>query len=296
MKTELIKALTRRPGAAAAVLLAWLALVLTLAPAPVHAEGPPQRVVSLLPSLTEVVCALDVCERLVGVDRYSNWPASVQALPQLGGGLDPNVEAIVALQPDLVLLAASSRAALRLRSLGLNVRVLEPKNRASLERTVHELTEALGLPAQRGSDLLAQIDAGVRDAAARVPEAVRGWRVYFEVSPAPYAAGPASFIGELLQALGLDNIIGPELGPFPKINPELVVRADPDLIMVSQNARELLLGRPGWASLSALRTPRLCEFAPEQRDVMVRPGPRLPEAAQLVLDCLLRLGDPAKQP
>ena len=80
---------------------------------------PPQRIVSLLPSLTESVCALGACARLVGVDRYSNDPASVQALPKVGGGLDPNIEAIVALRPEVVLLATSSRAASRLESLGL---------------------------------------------------------------------------------------------------------------------------------------------------------------------------------
>ena len=71
----------------------------------------PQRVVSLLPSLTETVCALGACERLVGVDRYSNWPASVQSLPRVGGGLDPSIEGIVALRPDLVLAAGSTRGA-----------------------------------------------------------------------------------------------------------------------------------------------------------------------------------------
>src|SRR5690606_5183911 len=69
-----------------------------------HLDAPPQRVVSLLPSLTESVCALQQCHRLVGVDRYSNWPEQVRGLPQVGGGIDPNVEAIVALRPDLVLL------------------------------------------------------------------------------------------------------------------------------------------------------------------------------------------------
>jgi iron complex transport system substrate-binding protein len=72
----------------------------------------PQRIVSLLPSLTETVCALEQCHRLVGVDRYSNWPASVGKLPKVGGGLDPNIEAIVALRPDVVLMSVtSSRAA-----------------------------------------------------------------------------------------------------------------------------------------------------------------------------------------
>ena len=74
----------------------------------------PRRIVSLLPSLTESVCALDQCQRLVGVDRYSNYPASVQRLPKVGGGLDPNIEAIVALKPDAVILAISSRASERL--------------------------------------------------------------------------------------------------------------------------------------------------------------------------------------
>ena len=80
---------------------------------------PPQRIVSLLPSLTETVCELGACSRLVGTDRHSNWPASVRALPRLGGLEDAQIERIVALKPDLVLLAVSARAADRLRALGL---------------------------------------------------------------------------------------------------------------------------------------------------------------------------------
>ncbi len=82
---------------------------------------PPQRIVSLLPSLTESVCALGQCARLVGVDRYSNWPGSIAGLPRVGGGIDPSIEAVVALRPDVVLMATSSRAAARLEALGLKV-------------------------------------------------------------------------------------------------------------------------------------------------------------------------------
>src|SRR5690606_9078747 len=82
---------------------------------------PPRRVASLLPSLTEAVCALGECHRLVGVDRFSNWPDAVKQLPQLGGGVDPNIEAIAALKPDLVLLSTSTRARERLEALGLTV-------------------------------------------------------------------------------------------------------------------------------------------------------------------------------
>ena len=77
---------------------------------------PAERIVSLLPALTEIVCALDQCERLVGVDEHSNFPAQVRRLPVVGSGLEPGIEAVVALKPDLVLLAGSSRAIKRLQS------------------------------------------------------------------------------------------------------------------------------------------------------------------------------------
>ncbi|HPP96662.1 MAG TPA: helical backbone metal receptor, partial [Ottowia sp.] len=237
-------------------------------------DAAPARVVSLLPSLTETVCALGACERLVGVDRYSNWPASVQKLPQLGGGLDPNIEAVVAARPDVVLIGTSSRAAVRLRALGLKVVALEPRTRADQRRVTRLLGRLLRVD---GADALVQrIDDGVAAAAAALPGAARGRRVYYEVDAAPHAAGRGTFIDELLQALGLVNIIDAGLGPYPRINPELVVRADPDLVMVSQQGAAELARRPGWARLRALRGGHVCEFDAAQRDILVRPGPRMP--------------------
>ena len=96
----------------------------------------PQRIVSLLPSLTETVCALKQCHKLVGLDRYSNWPESVKSVSRVGGGLDPNIESIVALRPDLVLAAGSTRGADRLQALGLNVLRLEPRNHADAQRVL----------------------------------------------------------------------------------------------------------------------------------------------------------------
>ena len=249
-------------------------------------DAAPARVVSLLPSLTETVCALGACERLVGVDRYSNWPASVQKLPQLGGGLDPNIEAVVAARPDVVLIGTSSRAAVRLRALGLKVVALEPRTRADQRRVTRLLGRLLRVD---GADALVQrIDDGVAAAAAALPGAARGRRVYYEVDAAPHAAGRGTFIDELMQALGLVNIIDAGLGPYPRINPELVVRADPDLVMVSQQGAAELARRPGWARLRALRGGHVCEFDAAQRDILVRPGPRMPEAARLMADCAAR--------
>jgi iron complex transport system substrate-binding protein len=250
----------------------------------------PQRIVSLLPSLTETVCALGECRRLVGVDRYSNFPASVRALPQVGGGIDPNIEAVVALRPDVVLMATSSRGVERFEALGLKVLALEPRSSADVQRVIGQIGQLLEVAdAQR---IWRAIDARVTAAAQSIPPAARGARVYFEVSRGPYAAGTASFLGELLQRLGVRNIVGPELGPFPRINPEFVVRADPDLIMIGERNAQGLAQRPGWAGMRALREQRLCVFPEAESDILVRPGPRMAEAARLLARCIADKGGP----
>jgi iron complex transport system substrate-binding protein len=244
----------------------------------------PQRIVSLLPSLTETVCELGQCSRLVGVDRYSNFPESVRALPQVGGGLDPNIEAIVALKPDVVLMATSSRSGERLQSLGIKVVALEPKSHADVKRVLEKIGQLLDVPdAQR---VWRVIDAGVVAAAQSLPASVKNTRVYFEVNRAPYAAGETSFIGETLTRLGAKNIVPASMGPFPKLNPEYVVRANPDVIMVGDRNYAGMEGRPGWSGIRAIKERHVCVFTVAQSDVVVRPGPRMAESARILAQCL----------
>jgi iron complex transport system substrate-binding protein len=250
----------------------------------VNFDQPPQRIVSLLPSLTETVCELGQCARLVGVDRYSNFPTSLATVPKVGGGLDPNIEAIVALKPDVVLMATSSRAGERLRSLGLKVVALEPKTHADVQRVMLKLGQVLGV--NDAQKIWRTIDARVSAAAQSLPASAKATRVYFEVNQGPYGASESSFIGETLTRLGVQNIIPATLGPFPKLNPEYIVRANPDLIMVGERSMDGMAQRPGWASLRALREQRVCVFPTAQSDVLVRPGPRMAEGARLMAQCL----------
>ncbi|MFG6415596.1 ABC transporter substrate-binding protein [Roseateles sp. DC23W] len=246
--------------------------------------APPQRIVSLLPSLTETVCELGACGKLVGVDRYSNFPASVNALPKLGGMDDTNVELIAALKPDVVLVAVSSRVAERLRALGMKVVALEPRSYQDVQRVLNTIGQILAVPdAQR---VWRHIEAGVAAAAGSVPAQARGVRVYYEVASGLWAAGPVSFMGETLTRLGAGNIIPADLGPFPKINPEFVVKANPALIMVGSRGAQGLTERPGWNQIDAVKRGRLCIFKPEEGDILARPGPRMAEAAQIMAKCL----------
>ena len=255
---------------------------------PLTLQRPAQRIVSLLPSLTEGLCALDACGRLVGVDRFSNWPAQVRQLPQLGGLEDTTIERLVRLQPDLVVAAVSARALGRLQALGIPVLALEPKSLADTRRVLEVLAQTVGKPGE-GERLWAQIDQGVSAAAARVPAALRGQAVYFEVASAPYAAGASSFVGELLTRLQMGNVVPAALGPFPKLNPEFVLRAQPAIVMASARAVAEMPARPGWSGLRALQAGRSCGFAEARYEMLVRPGPRLAEAAGVIADCLVQL-------
>lgn len=253
----------------------------------VQLDKPPQRIVSLLPSLTESTCALGLCERLVGVDRYSDWPASVKKLPVVGGGLDPSVESVVALKPDVVLLSDASKAAERLQALGLKVVALDVKSKADIHRVLGTLGQLLGVPQAQGADRVWRaLESGIDAVVRELPERTRHTRVYFEVSRGPYAAGPQSFIGETLTQLGVDNVVPAELGPFPRLSPEFLLRAQPDVIMLGNRSMQAATSYPGWNNLQAVKTGRVCVFSDEESYAIVRPGPRMAQAAALMARCL----------
>lgn len=253
-------------------------------------ELPPRRIITLLPSLTETVCALGECARLVATDRYSNWPASVRTLPKVGGLDDPEIELIVSLGPDVVMLAGAPSVTDRLRDLGITTWDLEARTYADIARSVTAIGLLLGVP-EKAIALNRNIERFVTEAAdaARVHLHGRSPLVYFEVDTGPYGAGPASFIGELLSFLGARNILTPELGPFPMLNPEYVVRRNPDVIFVSPKEAATIGYRPGWEQIRAVKERRICSFASDVSDTIVRAGPRVAEGLRAMADCLNRL-------
>lgn len=250
----------------------------------------PKRIVTLLPSLAETVCVLGACDRLVGTDKHANWPISVKALPKLGGLDDTQLEALVRLKPDVVLLAKSARIIHRLQALGIPVVALEPQSFADVQRVLRAVAVVLQLPdAQAQADAVwASIQTQIAKANSQLPASSLNATVYFEASTGGYAAGESSFMGEVMHQLGLKNIVPASMGAFPQLNPEFVVRANPQLIVLAQPMVNQLSQRPGWSGIDAIKHQRVCAFPPQQADVLVRPGPRLGEAAQLISDCVKR--------
>jgi iron complex transport system substrate-binding protein len=264
-----------------------IVLIVVMAAVTLRAHAQPKRIVTLVPSLTETVCVLGHCDSLVAVDDFSNWPEQVRRLPHVGGLEDANVESIVALKPDIVLLTSSSRALARLRGLGIDVLAMEPKTVADVHAAFDRVGALLG-EGERAQREWRRVNEGIERAAASVPASRRGVRVYFEVDSGPYAAGEISHIGELLKRLGAANIVPASLGSVPKLNPEFVVRADPQVIMIGAREAAEMRRRPGWDRISAIREGRVCTLDAEQGDVIARPGPRLADAARILAQCLTR--------
>jgi iron complex transport system substrate-binding protein len=250
---------------------------------------PAQRVITMLPSLTEAVCALGACDRLVATDRYSNWPAEVGALPKAGGLDDASIELIVSLKPDLVLISSAQRVSARLDELGVASFALNPQSYADELRTVALIGQLLGIP-QRAAALNAMTEQRVREIGEQSIRRRHGAspRVYFEIDHTPYVAGPDSYIGELLARLGVRNIVDAGMGTFPRVNPEYVVRRDPDIMFVEQADVAGLAMRPGWARLRAVRERHICAFPPDVDATIMRPGPRVAEGMQAMADCIDR--------
>lgn len=242
----------------------------------------PMRIVAMLPSHTETLIAIGAGGKLVGIDTYSNYPKHVtDGIPKVGSGYQPDIEKIVALKPDLVLAdeSSSSRLTARLEAAGLTVY-------GGTAQTYNEVFQKIGVLGR-----LTNHEAG----AVRVTTAMRRElnalertvvaqpkvSTYYEVDPTPYSVGPKSFIGTLIGRAGGRTIVPDNLGDFPKIDPELIVKSNPQ-VMIGLTLDEAKK-RPGWNNLQAVRSGRVYEPTDEERDALSRPGPRLAVAMRALI-------------
>lgn len=242
----------------------------------VELAGSPKRIVSLVPSVTEILFALGLEERIVGVTRFCNYPERAKSKPQVGDYANPNLEAVLMQQPDLVFIsadAASQALLARMESLGLTVYVIYPRGISDTIETIRAIGRVTGAE-RRGAELARQLD----ETAQRVTTAVAGRqrpRVLFCVMVQPLTvAGPATLVGDLIKTAGGDNVVAAGANRYPTWGSEALLLADPDLIVVSPHP-----GTPNpadlfaqWPELKAVKTQRVVTVTP---DWVHRPGPRL---------------------
>ena len=244
-------------------------------------SAPARRVFSVVPSLTESVAALDPGV-LVARTRYDQAP-ELAHLPSLGGAVQPNLEALAGLAPDLVITwADASQRAIgeRVDALGIPVYRADVLAIADTRSHLRRLGTLLGR-AERAAALVESIDLAIENVAA----AVRGREpvdVYYSVwHDPPQTTGPGTFIDEVIEHAGGRNIFGDTARSWPRVSIEAILQRDPDALVIARHAPGApgvpWLEAPGWRDLRAVRTGRVLMV---DGDLFNRPGPRVAEAVR----------------
>ncbi|MFD1938104.1 ABC transporter substrate-binding protein [Nonomuraea mangrovi] len=243
----------------------------------------PQRIVSISPTATETLFAIGAGPQVVAVDDMSTYPAEAPKTDL--SGFNPNVEAIIAHKPDLVV-ASDDKVAAQLAKV--NVPVLVEPAATKIDEAYDEIID---LGTATGNKAKAdEVVAGMKDKLGALSSAApqaKKLSYYHELDTTPYAATSTTFIGQIYGMFGLVNVAdkAPEAaGGYPKLSAEFVARADPDLIFLAdvkccQQSRETLAKRPGWQNLKAVKNDRVIQL---DDDIASRWGPRIVDLATAI--------------
>jgi iron complex transport system substrate-binding protein len=242
----------------------------------------PERIVSLAPSNTEIVCALDACDRLVGVTDFDDYPAEVAEVPDVVIGAVVDVELVVEADPDLILAAGNeltpSAVITELGDLGYPVLVLYPESLDEVLADVRMVGQALNASAEADALVVNMEDRiqAVSEAVADAPTP----RTFYEVAVfegAIYTAGEDSFLASLITIAGGDPVTGDAL--TTAIALEDLLAADPELILLGDAAYDpsvtpdSVAARPGWDAMTAVVNGGVVVMSEDP--VITRPGPRI---------------------
>jgi iron complex transport system substrate-binding protein len=252
----------------------------------------PGRIVSLSPTHTEILFAIGAGDLLVAVDDQSNYPAEVAELPNDLSGFEPNVEAIAAYEPDLVVIGGDfTGLGDQLDALGIDW--WDGPAATTLDDTyvqIEELGDVTGT-SDAAAALVAEMQAGIDEIVAATPVPPEPLTLYHELDPTLFSADSTTFIGELYSLFGLRNVAdGAEgdSGGFPQLNAEFLVSANPDLIFLADTkccaeTAETVAARPGWDTIAAVANGNVFEM---DDDIASRWGPRVVDYLREVSDAV----------
>jgi iron complex transport system substrate-binding protein len=245
---------------------------------PVTIAEPPRRIVSLSPATTEILFALGAGSRVVGRSDFDLWPDSARLIPALGQGLQPNVEAVLGTQPDLVVLYASQDnrpAAARFRAAGVTTLALKNDHISEFRRTVGLLGSVLrdSARARTVTDSVYRTLDRVRAATAGLPRPMVFWHIW----DAPLITiGAGSFMNELVDIAGARNVYADIEAPSKAVSLEDVARRDPEFILAGPIGARRIDADPRWRIVRAVREKKVLIV---DTVVVARPSVRLGEAA-----------------
>lgn len=254
----------------------------------------PQAIVSLSPTHTEMLFAIGAGGQVIAVDDQSNFPAEALEKPHNLSGFEPNVEAIAALQPDLVIIADDTKDLTgQLGKLGIEVWYgPAPVDFDDVYAQIEQLGAATGHIGE-AAELVGQMQADIDAAIAAAPKPAEPLSFYHELDPTLYSVTSNTFIGQVYSLFGLVNLAdGVEEGnDYPQLNSEYVVSSNPDLIFLADSkccgeSVETVGARDGWADTNAVKNGTVVSI---DDDIASRWGPRLVEFIQTVSDAIAKV-------
>ena len=253
----------------------------------VRLSAPATRIVSLIPATTELLFALGAGPRVVGRTTWCDYPPAALQVPSVGSGIGPSVEAVVAADPDLVVIYRSpaNQAAIgRFRALGIPTVVLATDRLADFNRSAALLGRATGTTTRADSltaALAAALEAVTVHPASPPSVFVLAWEQPL------MTLGMGSFLSEILARSGVRNLFDDLPQSSATVSLEVVAARQPDFILVTDDREPTIVTKPPWASLRAVRERRFLRVSGTEFN---RPSPRMPEAIRKVREALERAG------
>jgi iron complex transport system substrate-binding protein len=286
-----VVALTVAAGLAGARGSADFPIVVHAANGDVTIKQRPVRIVSLSPTATESLFAVGAGKQVIAVDDQSNYPK--QAPRTKLSGFTPNIEAIAAYNPDLVIISNDGGLVASLQKLGMTV-LLEPAANTVAEAydEIRQIGRATGNTAG-ATAVVRGMQAKLTKLIRSVPKASRHLKVFHELSPDYYSASSATFIGRIYKLFGFTNIADAADSThsgYPKLSAEYIVSTNPDIVVLSDSVccaqtAATVAERPGWQQVTAVRRNRV---VPVDDSVASRWGPRIVDFARVVAQAAKR--------
>lgn len=235
------------------------------------------KAVVLMPSHAEIACALGAGQDIAAVGSYCDWPAELAQKPKVGDYFKPDLEKIYSIKPDFVLLSfsANSNTAADMRKLGLKVVELPPERDLSgLYSNTISIAELFGRKKQ-GEILIKKIKKDLPTSQRKKLK-----KVFFEIDSGFWTAGRDSFLNALLKKAGGENVFAVRSESYFKVSWESLLAANPDVIISNYSQPDFFMKLPLAEKVSAVKNKKVFKLPPYLRDMLVRPGPRTPQAVR----------------
>lgn len=249
----------------------------------VKVRSNPQHIISLAPSITEILFELKLGDRVVGVTSYCDFPVEAKAKEKVGDTLKPNLERLIALKPDLVLVSTASqleKITHQLDTLGIPVFVTNPKSVAGVLNSIRKLGELTGTT-PRAESLATEMQSRITAVQTQTNNQTAPRVLYIlQLSPL-ITAGKNTFINDLITQAGGRSISGEETADYPQFSRETAIARAPEVIIVPESHGTELVNieavRQAFASTPAIKNNRIVRINP---DLIDRPGPRIVEGLE----------------